>query len=279
MQLQNIMMRLKQDVPFKHADLFIHKKSQMAQQIGIIPLQGTIDNITFYKTKDGYIARKKGGIPASRISQDPSFQRTRENMAEFGKAGKAGKLLRTALRPLLKNIADKRLIARLSKEMVKVIKADAVNPRGFRNVIDGEAELLKGFEFNENSKLGTTFFVAFTSTINRISGEMTINLPPFKPTDGVAAPAGATHFKIISAGVEIDFEKSTYVVASSASADLLWNTEETSIISLLNTVTPNSTHPLFLALGIEFFQLVNGINYPLSNGAFNTLSMINVSGE
>jgi hypothetical protein len=36
----------------------------MARQKGIIKLDGTIGDITFYKSKDGYLAREKGGIPA-----------------------------------------------------------------------------------------------------------------------------------------------------------------------------------------------------------------------
>jgi hypothetical protein len=36
--------------------------------------------------------------------------------------------------------------------MVKVIQADTIE-RGLRNVIDGEAELLTGFEFNIRGKL------------------------------------------------------------------------------------------------------------------------------
>jgi hypothetical protein len=71
----------------------------MARQKGIIKLKGTIGDITFYKTQDGHLAREKGGIDASRIASDPAFQRTRENGSEFGRAGKAGKILRTALRP------------------------------------------------------------------------------------------------------------------------------------------------------------------------------------
>ena len=63
----------------------------MARQRSIIKLDGTIGGITFYKSKDGYLAREKGGIPAERIRNDPAFQRTRENGAEFGRAGKAGK--------------------------------------------------------------------------------------------------------------------------------------------------------------------------------------------
>ncbi|WP_288096469.1 hypothetical protein, partial [Hydrotalea sp.] len=109
----------------------------MAQQKGIIKLDGTIGGITFYKSQDGYLAREKGGVSADRIANDPNFQRTRENGAEFGRAGKAGKILRTSLRALLQNASDSRMVSRLTKQMVKVIQMDAVNPRGERNVIDG----------------------------------------------------------------------------------------------------------------------------------------------
>lgn len=51
----------------------------MARQKSIIKLDGTIGDITFYKSKDGYLAREKGGVPADRIRNDPAFQRTREN--------------------------------------------------------------------------------------------------------------------------------------------------------------------------------------------------------
>src|SRR6187549_4302321 len=155
----------------------------MAKQKGIIKLEGTIGDITFFKSKDGYLARERGGIPADRIANDPAFQRTRENGAEFGRAGKAGKYLRTALRSLLQNVSDSRMIARLTKEMMRVIKADETNPRGYRNVIDGEAEFLKGFEFNVNSKLGTTLFAPFTGTVNRVTGELSVGIPSFVPVN------------------------------------------------------------------------------------------------
>ena len=97
----------------------------MARQRSIIKLDGTIGGITFYKSKDGYLAREKGGISAERIANDPAFQRTRENGAEFGRAGKAGKVLRNSIRQLLQNVNDSRMVSRLTKEMVKVIQMDA----------------------------------------------------------------------------------------------------------------------------------------------------------
>ncbi|WP_333693671.1 hypothetical protein [Flavobacterium sp.] len=250
----------------------------MARQKGIIKLKGTIGDITFYKTQDGHLAREKGGIDASRIANDPNFQRTRENGAEFGRAGKAGKLLRNSLRALLLNSSDGRMVSRLTQRMMKVIQADEVSERGLRNVIDGEAELLAGFEFNIRGKLGTSLFAPFTTNINRVTGELSVDLASFIPLNMIAAPSGTTHFKIVSAGAEIDFEAETYVVDNAVTAIMPWDAEPTVAINQVNTVTPNSTKPLFLALGIEFYQEVNGKLYSLKNGAFNPLSLVQVSG-
>ena len=251
----------------------------MAQQKGIIKLDGTIGGITFYKSKDGYLAREKGGVSADKIANDPAFQRTRENGAEFGRAGKAGKVLRTSLRALLQNASDSRMVSRLTTEMLKVVQADTTNTRGQRNVIDGEAELLQGFEFNIYGKLGTTLYAPFTAAIDGATGALTVDIPAFVPIHMIAAPGGSTHYKIISAGVEVDFENETYVVDSQDTAIQPWDATATAVISLSNAVTAASTHPLFLALGIEFYQEVNGQMYPLKNGAYNALALVQVSGS
>ena len=250
----------------------------MARQKGIIKLKGTIGDITFYKTQDGHLAREKGGIDANRIATDPAFQRTRENGSEFGRAGKAGKVLRTALRVLLLNSADSRMVSRLTQSMVKVIQADSTNERGLRNVIDGEAELLAGFEFNIRGKLGTSLFAPYTGTIDRDTGAITVDIPSFIPSNMIAAPGGTTHFKIISAGLEIDFENETFVEQHAESAIIAWDATATAVINQVNAVTANSTKPLFLALGLEFYQEVNGSMYSLKNGAYNPLALIQVDG-
>jgi len=251
----------------------------MAKQKGIIKLDGTIGGITFYKSQDGYLAREKGGVSAEKIATDPAFQRTRENGEEFGRAGKAGKLLRNAIRAMLQNASDSRMVSRLTQKMVEVVQADATNPRGQRNVIDGEAELLQGFEFNISGKLGTTLYAPYTSTIDRVAGTLEASIPSFVPLNMIAAPGGTTHYKIVSAGAEVDFENETFVMDSNASAILPWDATATAVLTLTNAVTANSTKPLFLALGIEFYQQVNGQMYPLKNGAYNALALVKVSGS
>jgi hypothetical protein len=251
----------------------------MARQKGVLKFQGQMGGVSFYKTsQDGYLAREKGGVDAERIKNDPAFERTRENGAEFGRAGAAGKLLRNSLRALIINSADGRMASRLTREMVKVIQADVTNIRGQRNVIDGEAELLQGFEFNDNGKLNRTFFAPFDSLIDRVNGDLSVNIPGFIPGNMIASPQGATHVKLIAAGVEVDFETGVYVVNTSQSAEIILGPQNEAAIALNNAVTPASTKPLFLAFGVEFYQEVNGARYPLKNGAYNALALVKVDG-
>ena len=250
----------------------------MAKQKGIIKIEGTLGDITFVKTQDGYIAKEKTSLNGNRIATDTAFQRTRENNAEFGRAGKAGKLLRNAIRTLLLQAKDKRVTSRLTTEMLKVIKADATSNRGNRNVIDGEAELLQGFDFNSNAKLSAALYAPYTATIDRTAGILTVSIPSFIPAERIAAPAGTTHYKLVSLGAELDFEKETFIADSKESGIMPWDIAPTDDLVFDNAVTPNSNHPLFLLLGIQFYQLVNGSQYPLKDGGFNALNLVKVSG-
>ena len=171
------------------------------------------------------------------------------------------------------------MVGRLTREMVKVIQADLVSTRGQRNVIDGEAELLQGFEFNISGKLSTTLVAPYVPSINRVTGELSVNIPQFVPANMIGAPSGATHFKINTAGAEVDFTNGTYVVDTQSSAELPINGVATAVINLMNSVTANSIHPLFLAVGIEFYQEVNGVRYALRNGSYNSLALVKVDGN
>jgi hypothetical protein len=250
----------------------------MARQTGVVTLKGTIGGISFYKSVDGHMARQKGGVDGSRIKTDAAFQRTRENGAEFGRAGKASKLLRSGIRSILQNGKDRRVVSRLTTAMVKVIQADATSARGERNVLDGEVELLQGFDFNRNAPLGTTLFAPYTATINRVAGTSEITLSPFIPANEINAPSGTTHLTIVSAGVEVDFEGETFVQQIGDSGMMPWDNTATAGVTMTHTLTPNSTHPIFVLLGVQFYQEVNGIKYPLKNGAYNSLSLVKVSG-
>ncbi|HEX2935597.1 MAG TPA: hypothetical protein VHO72_09620 [Bacteroidales bacterium] len=250
----------------------------MAKQSGIIKLEGTIGDITFYKSKDGLLARAKGGVDANRIQNDAAFQRTRENGEEFGRAGAAGKLLRLAFRNFLQNGSDSKMVSRLTKEMMAVIKADATSTRGQRNVLDGELELLEGFDFNINGKLSSTLFLGYTTSIERATGALRVNIPAFSPANAIAYPEGATHLRFVSGGASINFEAGTFEVITSQSANVAIGEAQVAAVELLNQLAGNSTSPLFLVLGVEFYQQVNGQTYTLKNGQYNAMAIVRVLG-
>ncbi len=127
--------------------------NNMARQESVIKLTGTIGDITFYKTADGYLARAKSSLNKARVATDPAFARTREAGAEFAAAAKAGKLLREALCPLGHSLADNKLASRLLKQLLLVKTYDHRNPRGKRNIAEAlltppGRDMLKGFDLN-----------------------------------------------------------------------------------------------------------------------------------
>ncbi|UMB55357.1 hypothetical protein MKD41_07765 [Lutibacter sp. A64] len=248
----------------------------MARQNGIIKLKGTIGDISFYKTSDGHLAREKGGVDASRIKNDPAFQRTRENGSEFGRAGKGGKVLRNAIRVLLQNAKDKRVVSRLTTDLLKVVKTDATNERGLRTIEDGDLSLLKGFDFNTNGKLGATLFAPYTASYDRALGDVVVDIAAFAPAIRIAAPSGTTHFKVVTGAAELDFAGETSAFENDETAVLPYDSTMGAAISLATTVPANSTNPVVIVLGVEFYQEVNGQMYPLKNGSYNALSVIEV---
>jgi hypothetical protein len=75
----------------------------------------------------------------------------------------------------------------------------------------------------------------------------------------------------------VDFVSGESVFTKVESAQLPLSGEELPETPLNLSLPAAITLPLFLLLGIEYFQETNGRFYGLRNGAFNTLSMINVS--
>jgi hypothetical protein len=249
----------------------------MARQRGAIKLTGLLGGISFYKSQDGYLAREKGGVSAERIESDPAFARTRENNNEFGNASLGSKIIRDAVKNTGGFAMDNRVAARLTAKCMEVVHSDTTSARGFRNMVDGDDELLEGFEFNVRSQLPTRFTGQASETIDRVTGKLDVALDPYIPVNAIAAPAGTTHFKIVSAGLEVDFATGLVTADAQSSAMIAYDATATAALTLSNTVTANSTKVLILCWGIEFYQEVNGSQYVLNNGAYNSYQIVAVS--
>lgn len=248
----------------------------MARLKGLIKLEGTLDDLTFYKTQDGNLVRMKGGVSGERIANDPAFERTRENGAEFGASASAGRLLRTTLRTLMMNSADNRVTSRLTQVMTQIKNYDTTSARGERSVAVGLTEpaakqMLKGFDFNAKATLSSVLFSTYAVT--QATGA--IALERFVPALNVAFPSGATHMSLTSAYAVVDFDAGTSAIEYSPVTNLPIDMTSTDV-TLTPAGVPAGTGTKFYLLMIEFFQEVNGVQYTLKNGAYNVLTIVDV---
>ncbi len=243
----------------------------MAKQSSIITLNGKVGGISFYKTKEGYFAREKGGVSKSRIMSDPRFARTRENIQEFKENIQAVKLLQDTNRPATIKVSDPKLHQRLVRQMMAVVKSDETGARGERKVANGNWDLLQGMELNGRASLGSTLRTEFSITNTPV--EWGVSILPFLPTDYLAIPEGSTHFRIFCGASAIDTLEGSRAFAMETTEDLPLAVT-TGMISL--TIQKNLIpHPLrTFIVGIEFLQLVNGTHYAINNGSNNAAAFV-----
>ncbi|RSK40502.1 hypothetical protein [Mangrovimonas spongiae] len=248
----------------------------MAKYKSLFKVEGSLDDVNFYKTEDGYRMRTKGGVSKDRIKSDPAFQRTRENNNEFGASASSGKLLRRAIIDMVSNAKDSKLASRLTQVMSQVKNADLTSPRGKRNVAVGiqtpEGKLpLKGFDFNRKSSLSEVLLSDWT--LNTTTGEVIID--DMIPDQKLNIPDGATHVEFSCGFLNLDFE-------TEAKDMQLSNIENLPINGTASTVTLTPVAPAtgsgqaFYLLKVAFFQEVNNMQYPLKNGTFNALQILEV---
>ena len=249
----------------------------MARQRGIIKLTGKIGDLSFYKSKDGFLVREKGGVDGDRIKNDPAFVRTRENGQEFGLAARSGKLVRDAFRPMMMRASDKRVTARLTRVMSSIRKLDTTSARGERSVavaIQNQAakDMLKGFNFNNRSMLNAILYRPFS--VDTANGEITI--VDLNPMNHIVSPANATHIAFTAAWGKVDFAEGTFNVEASNAVNLALDNTQSTVTLTPSGAPAGSGTDVFLLL-VEFFQEVNGTQYSLNDGGFNALNIVEVA--
>lgn len=250
----------------------------MAIQTGAIKIEGVIGDLSFYRIGDKYYVRRKGGASAKRIHNDPKCVRSRENTKEFGTASKAGKLLRLSFRTLVQHASNQGMYQRLVPEMLKIVKSDTINIRGDRTVFNGTPELLQGFEFNINHKLSTTMYAPYQYDFNRSTGVVSVSIPSFIPANMITAPDSATYFTITAGAAELDFQANRFVADTKKTGQLPFNSLPTDEIKMELNIRPTSTLPVFVVMGIEFYEQVDGVMQMLERD-HNSLALVGVSSN
>ena len=248
----------------------------MAKLSSLLKIEGTLDGMTFYKGKDGYLVRTKGGISKSRIQNDPAFIRTRENGTEFGHVAKSGKTLRQALTPLLADVKDGRLVSRLTKTLSLVKNADTTSTRGNRNVGIGIAtpegqNTIKAFDINQNAQLDSILLTDFTLD-TATGGVLISNLNPLQQ---INAPSGATHVSFTAAVLNLDFQTREKELVMSTEINNPLNSTIVDINPIPASV-PTGTGQTYFLLKLAFYQEINSMQYALNNGAYNVMQILEI---
>ncbi len=216
-------------------------------------------------------------MDGTRIKTDPAFIRTVENNSEFASAAKAGKLLRKAVRAFILGSADHRVTSRLTALMMKIKQLDATSIRGLRTVgtaivLPSAMGLLQGFNFNKRSLLGEVLFKPYT--INATTGE--IDITAFFAANDIKMPTGATHVSLTSCWAKVDFVNNVYNVQTSPATNVA-KTAAAANVSLIPTAAATGTGTNLYMLKVEFFQMVNTVQYSLKNGSYNAVAIVQVS--
>lgn len=267
----------------------------MAKQTGLLKYSGTMGGVRHFKIKGlkGDFAGLAGGPTKEQIKTAPEFERTRENMNEFGGCAAAGKSLRVGLSEVIKQMSDPQMTGRLTGVMKKINLEDGTEARGYRAIlISQQRQYLSGFAFDKNVSLDGVFAAPYTKSNTAGRDAATLTIPAFNPANLISAPAGSTHFRLLVAlAVVSDFAYNdttgTYEpidatnnelssVAYSDYIDLSAPVPASTVVTstLPGTPTLSGDASVLFCIGIEFYQQV-GANYYLFNSG-NALKIVDI---
>lgn len=249
----------------------------MANQKGIITLEGNLAGINFYIRKGKPVARKAGGgFTAKAIKNKSSMIRVRENNTEFGHCSKVKKQLRLALLPFLQMHHDPGLHGRMMRMLQEVKNYDTVSERGQRTVF-------MGLQNTMGCKLFTSFaFTTARNVKNTLHCECIYNSENFTLTldrfdiKKVAFPLAATHLEIRFGVLAFDFAMLTHTLHESIPLLLDQNASDSTISFTLPTI-PETNMTLLAFCGLRFYQEVSGDMYALKGDTMVALECLWVS--
>ena len=207
---------------------------------------------------------------------DPKYKRRREISAVFTRGVKAAQLIRTGVGAFIQK-QDPKVGNRLRKLMLSVVHMDTTHTRDEIKILAENLSSVTGFNFNKAVSLRSIFNTRYTTTVNRATGKATINIPSFVPSERIKAPKGSTHFRVITAGFALDFEKNVHNGNTFMSDKLPWDDAATNEINIVLDFLVNKSLPIFIYFGLQFVQEVAGTSYSVGQTKLDPLCIVDVS--
>jgi hypothetical protein len=264
----------------------------MARNKSIIKLKGKVGSLSFYQSNGEDLVRVAGGPSADQIRSRPSMKRNRENINEFlHAASPAAKVLRSGLAGM-KHLWHCNTCGNLNALLRQIIELGEGN-RGQRtlSILKGKS-LLKEFLFHPERRLENVFLAKYDYIFNDLRTDAVLIIPSFYANGLLNFPSGATHFRLLLGmtvlseyhfvGNELPFFPNDPIAngkngfTSSEYLSLSDRIPSTSIhVTLPEGIIPAPSSGTILALGIEFYQEVNGKMYLLKqSGCMKVLEVV-----
>lgn len=181
----------------------------------LFDLEGNIGDVTFIRTKNGLKARKKTGVSAERIKNDPKFAPVRENMSVFAKGVQATKLFRKAFKSHVEAAADARIGNRLNQLFIRILNKDEAMEKVDRRILKEHLRDLEFFEFNKGNSFAMNVRIMPATELDTENNLIRINRPSVDPNFDLSIPMYATHVRFIYGAAMLDFEQGSVEFARS----------------------------------------------------------------
>lgn len=229
---------------------------------GIFQFKGSMGGIT---------ADKNGVVRTTPKPRQVTAERTKENNREFGTASKQAKVIRSALEALQ---IQNRLMPKLVKKIREAIALDSTNERGKRVMSrEGAGIVLNGFQIGKTNVESIANIVSFIENnklkVARVGGG-NITKVDFK------IPEGGTDVEVASLVAKININPEVLQVLDIKTR---LSTEQNGVITLEELDIASDPNPDIItvgAIGVRFFQEVNGLLYPLNNSFYDVGKVVNV---
>lgn len=248
----------------------------MAYQKGDIKLEGRLGDLTFYRRGGSYQVRRKAGVSAERFASDPKFVRSRENSQEFGRASAVAKLIRRAVQPVLSLFHDGSMQTRLNKRILQLVKGDAINLRGERDLLTENLYLLQGFSFNREAAWKDVYYAPVDIDFDQGAGKLRVYFPSHWSAAVLNFPKGpkpsGVRFTVATVSLDMENEHSYGLHEHSPILPTSGQLPQ----QLFELEVEKAHLPLIVLVGLAFFREKGGFQIPIEEPLHNALDVITV---
>lgn len=200
--------------------------------------------------KKGYFHARKIGLTAERVRIDPRFHKTRLLAKEFAELAAYVKLIRAALSTVtvIKNNA------RLHGLLNRALQYDETHCCGSRKLVNGNLEILKGFNLNPKTALEDACKIEWDIVYHPHTRQTTVHIPSFVPEYYISPPEGIHYCRIYVIAANIDIERSSYTTESRKTSLIPLKKIHFPATRLTIPHTVNSGFLGIIALGITWYK-------------------------